>query len=112
MSDDPKPKSEMYIGDVVRDGLETQALVSIKRVRADELNQDHVGKFIGCSDPNTGANYGARIESVKRDDEHRNLGMLVKIQHPNAPGLAFAGRVDRMRLHFDQEIELFEMMAW
>jgi hypothetical protein len=112
MSDDAKPESEMYIGDVVRDGPETQALISIKRIKAEELTEEHIGKFIGCNDPNTGANYGARIENVIRDDAHRNPGMLVMIQHPAKPGLAFAGRVDRMRLRLDQEIELFEMMAW
>lgn len=112
MSDEPKPESEMYIGDVVRDGPETQALISIKRIRADELTEEHVGKLIGCNDSNTGANYGAKLIEVRRDDEHRNPGILVAVQHPARPGLARAGRVDRMRLQFGQEIELFEMMAW
>src|SRR5271156_6471942 len=112
VSDDGKPESEMYISDVVRDGPETQALVSIKRVRADDLAQEHVGKFLGCNDPSTGANYGAKIIEVRRDDAHHNPGMLVAIQHPSKPELARAGLVDRMRLSFAQEVELFDMMAW
>lgn len=107
-----KPESEMFISDVVRDGPETQALISMNRIKAEQLTAEHIGKFIGCNDPNTKANYGARIESVARDDAHQNPGMLVKIRHPAAPGLASAGRVDRMRLPFNHEIELFEMMAW
>ena len=54
MNDEPKPEAEMYIGDVVRDGPETQALVSIKRIKADELTQEHVGKLIGCNRPHYG----------------------------------------------------------
>lgn len=107
-----RPDSEMFITDVVRDGPETQALISLNRIRADQLTTEHIGKFIGCNDPNTRANYGARIESVMRDDAHRNPGMLVRVRHPSTPGLAFAGRPDRMRLRFNQEIELFEMIAW
>jgi hypothetical protein len=112
MSDEAKPESEMYISDVVRDGPETQALISIKRIKADELTEEHLGKLLGCNDANTGGNYGAKIIEVRRDDEHRNPGMLVAVQHPAKPGLARAGRIDRMRLPFDQEVELFEMMAW
>jgi hypothetical protein len=112
MTDEPKPESEMYIGDVVPDGPETQALISIKRITADELTKEHIGKLLGCNDSSTGANYGAKIIEVRRDDEHRNRGMLVAVQHPAKPGLARAGRVDRIRLPFDQELELFEMMAW
>src|SRR6478752_4110535 len=112
MSDEPKPESEMYIGDVVPDGPETKALISIKRIKADELTKEHVGKLIGCNDANTGANYGAKIMNVIRQDEHQNPGMLVAVQHPAKPGLARAGCLDRIRLKFDQEVELFEMMAW
>jgi hypothetical protein len=112
MSDEGKPDSEMYVTDVVPDGPETQALISLKKIRADKLTAEHIGKLIGCNDANLGANYGAKIIEVRRDDGHRNPGMLVAIQHPAKPGLARAGRIDRMRLPFDQEIELFEMMAW
>jgi hypothetical protein len=112
MSENEKPESEMFISDVVRDGPETQALISMNRIKAEQLTTEHVGMFIGCNDPNTKANYGARIESVARDDANRNPGIIVKIQHPTKPELAFSGRVDRMRLPFDHEVELFEMMAW
>jgi hypothetical protein len=49
----------MYISDVVRDLPETQALISIMRIKAGELTEEHVGKLLGCNDPNTGANYRA-----------------------------------------------------
>ena len=77
VSDDAKPESEseMYISDVVRDGPETQALISIKRIRADELTHEHIGKFLGCHDPQAGANYGAKIMNVIRQEEHKNPGM-------------------------------------
>ena len=53
MSDDAKPESEseMYISDVVRDGPETQALISIKRIRADELSglaRNFGDVFVAC----------------------------------------------------------------
>lgn len=110
MSDEAQP--DMYIGDVVPGGPETQALISIKRIRADQLTPEHIGKLIGCHDADLGANYGAKIIEVRRNDEHHNPGMLVAVQHPAKAGLARAGRTDRMRLRFDQEVELFEMMAW
>jgi len=77
VSDDAKPESEseMYISDVVRDGPETRALISIKRIRADELTHEHIGKFLGCHDPQAGANYGAKIMNVIRQEEHKNPGM-------------------------------------
>jgi hypothetical protein len=68
--------------------------------------------LVGGNDPSTGANYGAKIIEVRRDQDHRNPGTLVAIQASAMAGLAPAGRVDRMRLRFDQEVELFEMMAW
>ena len=53
VSDDAKPESEseMYISDVVRDGPETQALISIKRIRADELSglaRNFGDVFVAC----------------------------------------------------------------
>jgi hypothetical protein len=27
------------------------------RIKADELTEEHVGKLLGCNDPNTGANH-------------------------------------------------------
>jgi hypothetical protein len=87
----------MYISDVVGDGPETQAVMSIKRINAGELTDEHVGKLLGCNDPNTGANYGAKIIEAAAT-KSRNRGMLVAIQHPAKPGFARAGRVDRMRL--------------
>lgn len=111
MSDESKPDSEMYVTDVVPDGPETHALISIKRIKAGELTEENIGQYLGCHDPQAGANYGAKIKNIIRQEEHRNPGMLVWVRHPTVPGGRAAGE-ERMRLHFDHEVELFEMMAW
>ena len=35
--------------------------VPITTINAGDLTQDHVGKFVGCHDPESGFNYGAKI---------------------------------------------------
>jgi hypothetical protein len=35
--------------------------IAITPIKADELTDEHVGKFVGCNDPQTKFNYGAKI---------------------------------------------------
>jgi hypothetical protein len=80
----------------------------ITEIKAGDLTAEHVGQFVGCHDPVSGFNYGAKIVEVTRDEEHRNPGMLVHIQHPPIPGGKPAHQ-ERMRLRFDQEVQLMEL---
>jgi hypothetical protein len=75
---------------------------------AGDLTEEHVGKFVGCHDPASGFNYGAKILKVIRNEEHRNPGMLMRIQHPAIPSGKPAHQ-ERMRLRFEQEVQLVEL---
>lgn len=55
-----------------------------------------------------GFNYGAKILKVIRVEEGSRPGMLVRIQHPPIPGGKPAHQ-ERMRLRFDQEVQLVEL---
>ncbi|WP_142276715.1 hypothetical protein [Mycobacterium persicum] len=91
-----------------RFGFLEPGAVPITTIKAGDLTEEHVGKFVGCHDPGSGFNYGAKILKVIRNEEHRNPGMLVRIQHPPIPGGKPAHQ-ERMRLRFDQEIQLVEL---
>jgi hypothetical protein len=91
-----------------RFGFLEPGAVPITTIKAGDLTEEHVGKFVGCHDPVSGFNYGAKILKVIRNEEHRNPGMLVRIQHPPIPGGKPAHQ-ERMRLRFDQEVQLVEL---
>jgi hypothetical protein len=82
--------------------------VPITAITAGDLTEGHVGKFVGCHDPVSGFNYGAKILKVIRVEEGSKPGMLVRIQHPPIPGGKPAHQ-ERMRLRFDQEVQLVEL---
>jgi hypothetical protein len=84
--------------------------VPITKIKAGDLTQDHVGTFVGCHDPDAGFNYGAKILTVIRNEQHKNPGMLVRIQHPPIPGPnGKPARQERMRLPFDYEVQLVDI---
>jgi hypothetical protein len=93
-----------------RFGFLEPGAVPATTIRAGDLTQEHVGKFVGCHDPVSGFNYGAKILKVLRNEEHRNPGVLVRIQHPPIPG-GMPARQERMRLKFEQEVQLVELPA-
>lgn len=82
--------------------------VPITTIQAGDLTDEHVGKFVGCHDPASGFNYGAKILKVIRVEEGSRPGMLVRIQHPPIPGGKPAHQ-ERMRLRFEQEIQLVDL---
>jgi hypothetical protein len=94
--------------DYRRNGFLEPGSVEVTSLVAGDLTEDHVGKFLGFHEPRTGVNYGAKILEVKRDDSHRYPGMLVKVRHSAIPGLTGA-RDERMRLKFDEPVELVKV---
>lgn len=88
-----------------RFGFLEPGAVPITPIKAGDLTEEHVGKFVGCHDPDSGFNYGAKILKVIRVEEHQFPGMLVRIQHPPIPG-GKAAHQERMRLPFDHEVQL------
>lgn len=82
--------------------------MKITTVKAGDLTKDHIGEFVGCHDPQSGFNYGAKIANVIRKDDGPNPGILLWLKHPAIPG-GKAGHDDRSRLPFDHEVQLLEM---
>lgn len=77
MSDEADPPPEMWVTDVVGDGPETGAVVSNTRIKARDLTQSHLGKFVGCFDPDIGANYPAKILKIVHVNEGKVPGVSV-----------------------------------
>jgi hypothetical protein len=110
MSDDAEPEQQIFVTDVVGDGPQTQAVVSKSRIKASDLAQEHVGKFLSCHDADSGVNYGAKILRIERRDEGKAPGVSIWLQHP-ALSSGRPARDGRAHVPFDQEFELIEMMA-
>lgn len=79
----------------------------ITTIKARDLTDEHIGKHLGCNDPVSGFNYGAKILKVIRIEDGTKPGMLVRIQHPPIPGKP--AHQERMRLKFDHELQLVEL---
>ncbi|MHC3004157.1 hypothetical protein [Gordonia sp. GN26] len=94
---------------IPKDSADVRPFDSVEstKIAAGDLASTHVGKLIGCYSP-MGYNYGAKIMEVRRDDGSPNPGMLLRIVHPAMPGVGPA-REERVRLPFDQELELVEL---
>ena len=84
--------------------------IPITTIKAGDLTKDHIGQFVGCHDPHSGFNYGAKIANIIRKDDGPNPGILLWLKHPAMPG-GKAGHDDRSRLPFDHEVQLLEMPA-
>lgn len=89
-----------------RFGFVEPGAVSVTSIKAGDLAEEHVGKFVGCHDP-AGFNYGAEILKVVRLEEGSRPVVLVRIQHPPIPG-GKPARQERMLLKFEHEVQLVE----
>jgi hypothetical protein len=67
-------------------------------IKAGDLTEGHVGKLVGCHDPRTGFNYGAKIVNVIRQEGGPNPGVLLRLSHP----LCRAGN-QRMKIALDSD---------
>ena len=52
-----------------RNGFLEPGAVSTTPIKAGDLTEGHVGKLVGCHDPQTGFNYGAKIVNVIRQED-------------------------------------------
>jgi hypothetical protein len=77
--------------------------VPITEIKAGDLTQDHIGKFIGCHDPQ-GFNYGAKIVNIIRRED----AILLRLSHPPMPS-GMPARDNRMRLSFDAPLQLVDI---
>lgn len=82
--------------------------LAMTTIKAGDLTGEHIGKFVGCHDPQSGFNYGAKIANIIRKDDGPNPGILLWLKHPAIPG-GKSGHDDRSRLPFDHEVQLLEM---
>jgi hypothetical protein len=82
--------------------------VPITTIKAGDLTQEHVGKFVGCHDPQLGFNYGAKIVNIIRREDGPNPGVLLRLSHPPMPG-GMPARDQRARLRFDQQLQLVDI---
>lgn len=90
-----------------RFGFLEPGAVPITAIRAGDLTEQHVGKFVGFHDPGSGLNYGAKILEIVRVEGSRP-GILLRIGHPPIPGGQQAHQ-ERLRLGFEQDIQLVEL---
>jgi hypothetical protein len=104
-ADDGSPQPDDEAG---RFGLVEPEAVPITTIKAGDLTEDHVGKFLRCQDSALGLNYGAKMLKVIRVEEGSRPSMLVRIQHPPMPGGKLAHQ-ERIRLSFEQEIQLVKL---
>lgn len=94
----------MWATAVIGDGPETGAVMSRERIKARELNDSHVGRFISCVKP--GFNYGISILKVQHFDD----GVGIWYHQSKLPD-GSPERRDVMRVPFDQDVDLVEMIA-
>lgn len=99
----PEPGTEAR-----RVGFVEAGAVPITTIRAGDLTENHVGKFLGCNDPQTGFNYGAKIVSVTRVDNGPKPGIVLRLAHPPMPSGKPAHGTQSL-LRFDQEVQLVEI---
>lgn len=92
---------------VPEDSVEIRApgTVGITEIKAGDLSDADVGKSIGCHDPATGFNYGAKIIEFTRDEQSNRPGVLLRLRHPPIPG-GGPEREERVRLPFTQDLEI------
>ena len=57
------------------------AVISNTRIKARNLNQSHVGRFVGCYDPDLGLNYGAKILKIVHFPNGRIPLVSIWIRH-------------------------------
>ncbi|MEX7473066.1 hypothetical protein AB4Z39_25520 [Mycobacterium adipatum] len=109
--DEAQAEPEMWVADVVEDGPEKGAVISREKVKARDLTQDYVGKFIGCRDKELDVNYGAKIRKIQHFEDGDVPGVSVWFTHSALPD-GRPARDDRSHVPFDFEFEIVEMMTW
>ena len=77
------------------------------RIKAGDLTQEHVGKFVSCHDPDSGYVYPAEILRIVRREDGDSPGVSIWLEHPTLPsGRRTRGGLAHVR--FDQEFELVD----
>lgn len=76
-------------------------------IKAGDLTQDHVGKFISCEDPASGFVYAAEILRITRREDGRAPGVSIRLRHPALPS-GLRSRDGEAHVPFDQEFELVD----
>lgn len=76
-------------------------------IRAGELTQDHVGKFVSCQDPESGAVYAAEILRIAHREDGKAPGVSIWLRHPALPS-GRRSREGQAHVRFDQEFELVD----
>lgn len=92
------------------DGADAVSAVSSTRITAGELTQEHVGRFVWCHDPTSGANYGAEILRITRRDEGKAAGVSIWLRHPSLPS-GRRTREGQAHVRFGDEFELIDLTA-
>jgi len=77
------------------------------RIKAGDLTQDHVGKFISCEDPESGFVYAAKILRITRREEGKAPGVSIWLRHPALPS-GLRSRDGQAHVRFDQEFDLVD----
>lgn len=85
--------------------------MSIGKIRARDLTDEHVGKFVGGLDPKIGANVGAKILKVKHFNEGKAPGVSVTVRMSALPD-GTPSKVLPWHVPFDHEFELVEMITY
>jgi len=115
MPDEPKEdesETEVYVAaGVISDGPETGAIVSNTRIKARDLTDEHVGKFVAGFDPKVGANVPAKILKVKHFNEGKAPGVSVWLRMSALPD-GTSARDERAHVPFDVEFELHEQLTY
>lgn len=82
--------------------------VPITPIPAGDLTQEHVGKLVGCHDPQTGFNYGAKIVKIVRLTSFAQPLVELRLSHPPMPN-GRSAHEDCSRLPLDYEVQLVEI---
>ncbi|MFW3117430.1 hypothetical protein MMAG44476_06941 [Mycolicibacterium mageritense DSM 44476 = CIP 104973] len=99
----------MHIADVLSAGPETKAAVRVVRLKARDLNDTHIGQWIGGNE--NGYNFGMKILKVQHVNEGTAPGVSVWYRKSELPD-GTPAMDSRMHVPFDTDLELIEMMAW
>lgn len=96
--------------DDVRRGLETGAIVSIRKITARELTTEHVGKFVTDYESKAGAKVPAKILKVRHVTEGDTPGVTVLLRMPalrdGTPAHSVSAHVP-----FDHEFEIVNIIG-
>ncbi|MEV1134536.1 hypothetical protein [Rhodococcus coprophilus] len=85
----------------------TEGLQQTTKILARELTLDDVGKFIGCHED--GVNYQAKILKLEIYESGPAPGVDMILRHGAIP--TRPARTEGVRLRFETELELIELIA-